>query len=1163
MIEMRFRRALLVLVLFVTANIVLSSIHFIFNDITMDSELTSYTPPELPWSPTTPPLRSLENGEEIETIKGIGTDAITILSGNKNGTMTDSTIEENIIISTADWNITESTIIISNITHTFEKDIEISNESDHVELDRLRAMGFNVTQSKLLKNVTVYLHAKNLIPGIDLQLFVFNYSSSSIAPNTSIYSEQVDLDSLGITQEYVGWIEIPLSNPVLLNINKTDNNQFFIVLGENESHSAEVRWGYCNDSGSFDGIDEGPAYFNDLGLEPNTTDWKTGLLDYMLNVTFLLQDLLPSSINLTINGTNVYDIAPGRGIWNSSEIKIGNPVIYDIAATYSSNTSIFYNILWNITLKNETRSKSSFEANVNKTTVVWNTSIYAIFPSELVNCQINVTLPPDWNVSELFNDSQSYLEWDDVTGNGKKFVLIHNAFNASWTIKCNSTNYISRVYTWKDGNPVTTVNSTDTVTFYANFSHKLTTGYANLTVFPINKANYNDSLDAITGNTSIQFSPWTIYETAIENPGEFRVQVSWNNGTAVGINITTLTVLSIPTNLTYLSHTDIIDVGESILVHVNFTNDYTKEPVTDATLLVKNSTDNMPWPNPFQITRVFLNGTYEIEIITLGLGFGPFFLSINMSKPLYLSSEISNITVTSSGDLANISLTASNCFGLRAINQSYAITDPVPYHNSTVKVSIYFFSNATLEPLRNAIITSSWIGGGPVISWVSAFFGYYNISIDVTGFHADTNHTLRILIQEEGYKAVKFYIIVPVRKLPTAIEPLTTSYAKYLEETFSVYTIFKDTFNDWSIPSVYELNGNVTIKLGNLVDNMSLLISGIGIYIYELTLSTLGLEEGNTYNITLSAFSSEHEFALINISLYVIPKAAVDLKLIGVPTYVLAGTQIRIFANLTLIDGTPIYSTPLIFIVRYEFQNTSQELQNTYLTNSSGIAESLIDVNPFMDSIQIKVEYQGNMTIQNKSISSTIIPIITLNSSLTLGPLPTEIVEGETLEISATLIINGTPAMNKTLTFKFIYDGEFTGDQRTAITGLTGTTVLSFTVPTGVTKIKVEVSYDGLSYETDNTTEAEIAVISIGALIWRYAYIWLPAILLTLAVVLGIYLNKRIIRLTKFQKEIRTVKERIFKKMRIGKVPQPTREALIAELFEKQISHVKVKKRKN
>ncbi|NVM30734.1 MAG: hypothetical protein HWN65_17975 [Candidatus Helarchaeota archaeon] len=1017
-------------------------------------------------------------------IIGMGLPANVSLNCNKSGTPLSLDSGSTLDISTPNpWTIIYTNITVTDIIQ--DLDIVIMEDSITSNLEDIKdneyAMQFNVTNHALLENFSIYVHnvREDKINSIITKVYNATSSGTDPEPDKLLYNQTYF--NLGANSDDQ-WLNFTFSSAVELDPSGTYNNAFFISLLVSVGGGGYFEWGYELDSGG----DDGAAYSPTWVLESWDFNLKVGLINISRH---------PSEIDLEINGTSVSDKNESDGEWISTVIysDISGLVSFEFSANISAHFMAEWFVSYQLTADQDVNTY--FEGFDNDVIIYWNATYGATFITDSFDKQLDFDLPIWKSVMNVRKNESIHAQWNSIIVGSIRRITISNAENALWTIQCNDTNYVEKVYAKRSGVIVSEVNGTDTIDIFGNLTEIMTSGDANLTIFP-SGANYNDTEgEGITNNKTIKFSPaWELMNTSTASYTQARLQISWFNGTAAGINTTTLTVKNIPTKLTYLNHTTGIQSGESIFAYVNFSNDYTGEGLAGADLLVKNSTDNTTWPAPFSIIDDYLNGTYKIEILSLGVGSGVHYFSINLSKPIYLSSEVSDLSVTIGGGISNVSVTAPNCIGLDPINQSYALANPAPYHNSTVRVTIYYFDDLTLAPLSNGIITPSWIGGGPAVAWVNAFFGYYNITIDVTGFRAGTNHTLRISIQEAGYVAAELNIIVPIRKLPTVIEPFESSYAKYLEETFIVYAVFKDIFNDQSIPSIYELNGNFTIRIGNLVDNMTLLISGMGIYLYELTLSTLGLEEGNTYNITLFAFSSEHESALINVSLYIIPKASVNLNLIGVPVYVLAGTQIRIFANLTLVDGTPIYSTPLTFTIHYEFGNTSQEFFNVYLTNSSGMAESVIDVNPDMDSIQIMVEYQGNVTVQNRTTISTVVPIIILNSSLTLSQLPNEIMEGETLELNATLLINGSAAADKLIFFTFKYEGSDREDVRTAGTDATGTASVGINVPSGVSKIYIYAEYKGVSYVNSSTIESEIIVISIMTLVWRYSPIWLSII---------------------------------------------------------------------
>jgi len=707
----------------------------------------------------------------------------------------------------------------------------------------------------------------------------------------------------------------------------------------------------------------------------------------------------------------------------------------------------------------------------------WNATQTVEFLMNTQNSGINITIPK-WNIERVVWNEAPWSNWTVTRYSTSQKLTIHGVNSGTWTVECNSTNLIKSLLVRKGAILTYLVNVTDTVNIYTNFKQKLTTGAANLTVFPLAAANHNDSVQ-VRGNTSIRFAPWTINNTALENLGAFTLQVMWCNGTEVGLNSTSLTVLSIPTKLIHLRHNAFASTGDSVNAFVNFFNNYTNKPITGASVLVKNSTNNAVWPAPFQIKMDYLNGTYDIEILTLGLNNGEYYFAINLSKPLYRSSEVSGLSMTIGGGPSNVSVTAPGCRGLLAINSSHVVANPAPYHNTTIKVRVFYFNALTLQPLVGGIITGSWLGGGPGIIWVPAFFGYYNITIDVTGFHAGSNHTLKLSIQQVGYTAAILYIIVPIRKLPTMIEPLETHYEAYLADSLSVFAVFEDTFNSESIPSVYELYGNFTIQINGFSQNMTRLLPSIGIYQSTLILSQLHLTERVTYNITLFAFSSEHQFASVNLSLFIIPKKQVNLTLLGLPEFLLAGMPFKVYASLTDINRTALSNVLVTFTQRFYPGNLLVQTQET--TNSSGVVVLNGEALAMMQSIIIEAEYSGNTTVQDRIINSSFIPIIILNSSLSFYNLPTKALAGDNLEITAKLLINDTPANNELITFTFTYEGSSEKTIKSAGTDIEGKASVNLLVLTGIKKIYVTVSYNGLSYINASISRSEIPIITLGS----------------------------------------------------------------------------------
>ncbi len=953
-------------------------------------------------------------------------------------------------------NITVTDVLKETDILVVEEDVT-SNWADTV--DEPYGMSFNITTTAVLDNVTVYWDSIWKNNGVTVRVYNATQQGAFPVPDTELYYE-----SYPAPTEYTAWDDFIFTSPVLLDAQNTYTNAFFVVFNSSpDGPQGNLEWVY---------EDDGPGDDNGYAVEDLGSSWFIHPWDFTLRLGLRNNSRTPSDVDLKINGSSVIDTTRADGRWTST-FEFSNPTLnFQFSANYSAYFSVEYIISYSQT--NSHVVTTTFEG-LDSNQIIWNASYSAFFLADSFDPRLEFSLPAWKSATTVWKESSLHGLWNSSSDGSKRIVTITNAENGTWTVQCNDTNYVENVYAKRSGIIVSEVNGTDTIEIFGNFTETLTTGDSNLTIFPI-EANYNDTTgESITNNKTIQFSPvWNLTETATGSFTNARLQVSWCNGTAVGIKSKNLTIDHIPTNLTLFSYPTSVDSGDSIFMVVNFTNEYTRAPVLGASLIVKNSSDGTVWPAPYQISKTFSNGTYKLEVLTVGVIGGAHSLSITLTKPLYLSSEISGINITIGGAISNISVTAPNCLGLDYINESYAVTNPAPYHNSSVKVSIFYYDNFTLDSLTSGIITASWIGGGPSVSWVTAFFGYYNITIDVTGFQSGTNHTLKILIQQAGYVPAELYVIVPIRKLPTSIESLEPSYSAYLEETISVYAVYLDTHNHKSIPSVYSLSGNCTIQIQSLVDKMTLLTPATGIYLYSFSPVSLGLEEGKSYNMTFSAYTSQHEFASVNVTLYVSPREEVNLTLECIPQYILAGTQFKICAKLTDMNGTPIINTPLDG--KFIFQPGGLESSIIEYTNGSGIAEFIGDGNPLMQTVQRIVEYPGDVSFQNDSVFSSIIPITTLNSSLIFTYLPPSVQAGGKLNLSVNLLINGTPVVNETILFNFTYEGSSRTDIQSNQTDAGGNTNITLSVPLDVSKIYVNAFYAGRSYINASSISSQVLI---------------------------------------------------------------------------------------
>ncbi len=594
-----------------------------------------------------------------------------------------------------------------------------------------------------------------------------------------------------------------------------------------------------------------------------------------------------------------------------------------------------------------------------------------------------------------------------------------------------------------------------------------------------------------------------------------------------------------------------VQPGATAKVQINLTSPSLNRPILSATILANYSEDQY-------LVQKLPNGIYNVTFYTDLASPGRKTIELLALKEGFDNST-TIITFNVTGFPSDI------CFisGVIAINETnYLEINPFP-NDQTKEVQVYF--NGSYGGIDGAVIQARLNITGKLMQYQDlgntlghSYDGFYNITVDTSGLSDGMIGRIDIKVIAEGYLSANlnftFQVIIiseEFLELETDIDNITVIEGAIIRIGASITDLFHQTvlFN--------VLNpGNLTWRINspdaNILHNMDRLLT---VYIADIDFNYYNITPG-TYNLTIESWTAKN-YANISkiIQLQVLSRENSSLNLLSLPKSVLCGNEFKIFANLTHQTGSPIVNTPITFNLRYEYRLLADftEINEIRLTNSSGIAELVVQTPSSYKSVQIIVSYSGNNTVQNSIGASQVIPLIILNSSLNFSSLPHEILQGENMMISATLKINNTVAPNRTLTFRFLFDGTASTDQRTAKTDLSGTATITYTIPTGITKLEIEVIYEGTTYEYSNSTITSVNIISYATLILRN----LPIILLfagiILVVVLGYYINKRILHLTKFQKTVHKIKAQIMKNSKISEIKQSDRNTMLQELIENKL----------
>jgi hypothetical protein len=130
-----------------------------------------------------------------------------------------------------------------------------------------------------------------------------------------------------------------------------------------------------------------------------------------------------------------------------------------------------------------------------------------------------------------------------------------------------------------------------------------------------------------------------------------------------------------------------------------------------------------------------------------------------------------------------------------------------------------------------------------------------------------------------------------------------------------------------------------------------------------------------------------------------INKSSSFLAFLPLPSEILAGTELKIYVELTDINGSPIINSPLDG--KFLFEPGALESPAVEHTDSFGIAEFTIYANPLFQTVQITIDYSGSVNYESTSISSGNLTIITLSSSLNFTYLPSSTQAGSMLKFAS------------------------------------------------------------------------------------------------------------------------------------------------------------------
>ncbi|MEM3562489.1 MAG: hypothetical protein QXR19_04630 [Candidatus Jordarchaeaceae archaeon] len=628
--------------------------------------------------------------------------ALLYITGNTQSTPNaTNTIDDIYIPCPNGWKITWANITLTNINapnYTIQTNNSQRNYSLSIE-DYERGMSFNLTNSAYLNDISVLI--EKITEGVtSLVLNIYNstWVNGKPKPDKTITSSMfIDLPSSGGIGYWI-WANKTLSTPLLLNISRTENNTFFISLKRAAS-------GYTMNWGAVSYGEQGYAY--DFGSSSYLDLDFIAKLNVSASNTSPAENVLPSEIGLTINGSQVSDISKGSGEWiNGTESPVSTGYIFfDVDSTWMSAVSFSY--IWNATYARGTyiSATTNFVVSHNSD-AFWNITVDAAdaFPKTDGVNHINITgIPPDWGDTSSMAYNQSGDIWVALDSHPPQTISFL-ASNGTWVVNCTAPNYVSNIGFTVDGETVENATLFDLLDINVTFNTTLrsnVTGSVNLNIYDFSQIlNYTSgkSVNEVTG-TSFN---WDVGSTATST-GTYNVTVSFHDGFVVGYNESQLKVvaltgsqLDVPPYQEYYEYPGPVTI---FLHYYNKTNPSQGIAGANISAYFENNTPiTIPTPTDY------LNGSYRVEL-NFGTAFGNHSVYFHASRRLFEPSNSSTVSINYTKVLVSIVLYTPQSVVLNTTLAAWATLRYATNNSAFVGQTVYFnfslrFTNGSITVIQ-------------------------------------------------------------------------------------------------------------------------------------------------------------------------------------------------------------------------------------------------------------------------------------------------------------------------------------------------------------------------------------------------------------------------------------------------------------------------------
>ncbi|MHA1651425.1 MAG: hypothetical protein ACTSYB_14630, partial [Candidatus Helarchaeota archaeon] len=749
---------------------------------------------------------------------------------------------------------------------------------------------------------------------------------------------------------------------IVLDPSTTVNNTFFIGLVHSEASTPY--WHYLSDSS--DGEDEGVAYKEGTGFLAYDFKLKVDLIPISNTPS-------PSQINMKVNGSAVNP----NGNWNSSAryTSASGAVFFNVTADWPLAYNVSYYCEYNAI--NITQTTYFIDAGENPN---WWVNWSAEFPANATDYQMNITIPIDWTVINIWNRTgiatplpYSSDNWRVTPIDGQKVIIIKNLTDVAaqdWAINCTAPNYVTKIELFRETNSFELLGAnplvyiTDVIHINGTISSPIAglitdlINGVNLTIYLPGMRTCHSEENVKPSNGLANFTNWVIADTTNE-PGTYRIQIIWANGTEVGMDEVILNIIYPTTTRIFVDGDEYLEfppfmdwyIGISDILNITvFYNNTFYDKVggistPNATYRVLNETDVIiPWT--YLDKEKFGVGFYNVTLNTTTWINGTYFIGINLNKTGFLTQDF-NITL-------NV-----------VVNTSLSLIEPL----STV-VTNYYTENLTIRvnytKLTGEAITFAnvdYLINGSNVGSLTLEGSIFKVEIASEDYGIG-NYNITIVATASGYKTRYISIY-------WTVAPPSTEFTLYTNGSYS------------STEFYYGEQMKITIHYRDTTHNLPIQGALVNLTVSGETPITLSYDGYGNYSTVLN--SSARPAGLWNISIVIQKPNYINhtwiLELyarynttmewvIPPPTSIRPGDELKI--AIRLYRNPPLAGQNITFVI-----TTNVDVFNeTVTTNASGIAEYSFFVLSEMDFISIQVIFPGNLTDFTAGLSSTSIRVI-------------------------------------------------------------------------------------------------------------------------------------------------------------------------------------------